>query len=219
MFTHNPVILTELPSKNMRGYRWYNTPENNWYPSITTVLGIKPKPFLDVWRANLGTEAAKKETERCAIRGTAVHDMCEKYINNVEKPTDGHVTEHIKLFNMVKIALNRINNVLAQEVPLYSDVLMVAGRVDCIAEYNGVPSIIDFKTSTNIKSEDMILDYYLQETFYALAFYECTGIEIKQIVTIMTVEKGLLPQVWVKPIIPYIIPLQRRITEFYEHNH
>lgn len=214
-FTHKPTELTELQTKDVNGHRWYIIPDGNLYPSITTLLGNKPKPHLANWRKMLGEEKADKETKRCADRGTAVHLMAERLINN-EDPLVGQTNENIKLFNQIRLIIkSKVNNIRAQEVPLYSDVLGVAGRVDCIAEYEGVLSIIDFKTSNNNKTEAMIEDYFLQETFYALAFYELTGEKVEQIVTIMTVERGIMPLVWKKPIGPYIKPLQKRINEFY----
>jgi hypothetical protein len=214
MFTHNHYHIPDVDTVQLNGVRFYNTP-NGSYPSITSVLGSKKKEYLENWRNMLGQDKADKETKRCADRGTAVHDMCEKYLNNELDPTKGHELSNIKLFNQIKMRLNKIDNIIAQEVPLYSDYFKVAGRVDCIAEYNGVLSIIDFKTSNKLKTEDMILDYYIQETFYALAFYEMTGIEISQIVTIMCVEKSILSVVWVKPIIPYITKLNKRVAEYY----
>ena len=215
-FTHIPTELLDLNTKDVKGKRWYITPEGNLYPSITTLLGSKEKPHLEAWRNMLGVEKAAKETKRCADRGTAVHLMAERFLNNEEDVLKGMSHENVKLFNQIRLVIkNKINNIHAQEVALYSDVLMVAGRVDCIAEFDGILSIIDFKTSNNNKTEAMIEDYLLQETFYALAYYELTGQKVEQIVTIMTVEKGIMPLVWKKPITPYIIPLTKRIEEFY----
>lgn len=216
MFKHvNVPSFEELSTKTINGMRWYKTPEGNYYPSITSVLGAKEKPHLENWRQMLGPEKAKKETERCAERGTAIHLMAEKYLNNEETPFKDQPNEYIKLFNQLKYGLKRINNIRIQEIPLYSDEFMVAGRTDCIAEFDRVLSVIDFKTSNNNKNETMIEDYFLQETFYALAFFELYGEEVNQIVTIMTVEKGAVPLVFKKNITPYIIPLKRRVEEFY----
>ena len=217
-FIHTPIHVQEMRTKTVKGQRWYVTPNENLYPSITTLLSVKPKPHLENWRKMLGEDKAAKETQRCADRGTAVHLMAERFINNEENPIRDQSYENVKLFNQLRLIIkNKINNIRAQEVPLYSDVLGVAGRVDCIAEYDGVLSVIDFKTSNNNKTEDMIEDYFLQETFYALAFQELTGLEVNQIVTIMTVERGIMPLVWKKPIKPYISPLVKRIKDFYSH--
>jgi ATP-dependent exoDNAse (exonuclease V) beta subunit len=216
MFTHvNVPTFKELTTKTINGLRWYKTPEGNYYPSITSILGAKEKPYLESWRQMLGPDKAQKETDRCAARGTAIHLMAEKYLNNEIDPTEGQPTEYIKLFNQLKYGLKRIDNIRIQEIPLYSDEFMIAGRVDCIAEFDGVLSVIDFKTSNNNKDDKMIEDYFLQETFYALAYMERYGDEVNQIVTIAAVERGAVPLVFKKTITPYIIPLKRRVDEFY----
>ena len=91
MFTH--IDIPELPKiiqkSKIGGLRYYETPEGNEYPYVTTILGAKEKPHLDHWRKMLGEYKAAKETNRCAVRGTAVHEMAEKYLNNVETATKG----------------------------------------------------------------------------------------------------------------------------------
>jgi genome maintenance exonuclease 1 len=99
-------------------------------------------------------------------------------------------------FSQIKPILDKhVNNIWAQEVPLYSDKFMVAGRVDCIAEYDGELSIIDFKTSRKPKKEEWITNYFIQAAFYAAAFYERTGVAIKKFAIIITVD-GSEPQVF-----------------------
>jgi len=202
--------------------RFYVTPEGNKYPSITTVLGAKEKPWLADWRSSLGEERADKETKRTAARGTAVHAMIEAYLQNEEVPANAAklknvpiALEHIGEFNSAKLFLKKINNIMLQEQPLYSDTLKVAGRVDCIAEYCGVLSVIDFKTSTNNKSEYMVQDYFLQTAGYALMFHERYNIQIDQVVIIMTVEKGAVPLVFRKQVADYLEPLCERINTYH----
>lgn len=199
------------------GKRFYTTPTGEKYPSITTILGSGPKPWLEAWKNSLGKDKAAKETERCSDRGTALHDMVEKYIKNVENPTEGHDRANIGMFNQIKMQLSkRVGEVRAQEIPMFSHALKVAGRVDCIAEYDGVLSVIDFKTSNNVKTEDMIEDYFLQCTAYAVMFYEMYGIPIDQIVVVIAVEKGMMPLVFKREIFDYLKPLQKRIKQYYE---
>lgn len=207
----------ELETKIIKGIRWYKTPSNEFYPSITSVLGSKQKPYLENWRQMLGPQKAKQETDRCAARGTTVHLLAEMFLKNQQIDQKQYPREQIVLFNQMKPILKKINNIRVLEAPLYSDEFLVAGRTDCVAEFNGVLSIIDYKTSTNNKNEKMIEDYFLQETFYALSYYELFGEKIEQIVTIMVVEKGAIPLVWKKSIYPYIVPLKKRIDQFYDN--
>lgn len=216
MFTHLDLIHpVELKSKDGPKGRFYTTPEGAKYPSITTVLGAGDKPWLADWRNSLGAEKADKETKRAADRGTAIHAMIEKYLNNEENVTAGYTHENIADFNKLRLMLKKIDNIYTQETPLWSDTLKVAGRVDCIGEFQGVLSIIDFKTSTNDKDASKIEDYFLQTTAYALMFEERYGIRIDNVVILMTVEKGAVPLVFKREIEPYIEPLVQRVTNYH----
>lgn len=215
MFKHlSPQKFPDLVVKQKSTGRFYVTPDGNEYPSITTVLGYKEKPYLTDWRNMLGKDKAQKETERCAERGTAVHELIEHYLNNKQDFTRGYKPEYVRGFNQLKLCLNRINNIRSQEIALWSDQLKLAGRVDCIGEYNGKLAIIDFKTSNNNKTPDNIEDYFIQCTAYAIMWFELTNEPIEDIVILMYVEKGMLPLVFQEKIDKYIQPLLNRITEY-----
>ncbi len=214
-FIHcNQPNYEELPAEIRNDQRWYTIGDEE-YPSVTTVLGHGPKPWLEAWRDSMGHEKADAETARCAARGTAVHLLAENYLNNVSEFTEGHTLGNVKMFNQVKLRLNQINNIRAQEIPLFSTVLKLAGRVDVIAEYQGVLSVIDFKTSTSPKDLGMVYDYFLQCTAYSLMYEEMFGIEIPQIIVMIAVERGMVPMVYVKDRAEYISPLVERINTFY----
>lgn len=216
MFTH--VETPDLPKieqiNKPNGLRFYKTPEGNEYPSVTTILGAKEKPALEAWRKMLGDKKADREAKRCADRGTAVHEMAEKYLNNEEIITKNYKPEHVADFNKLRFALNKIDNIRKQEVGLYNDMFGFAGTVDCVAEYQDVLSIIDFKTSTNVKTADMIEDYFKQCTAYALAWFERTGEAIEDIVVMITVERGLAPLVYKEKIENWIPGLLADIDRF-----
>lgn len=218
MFTHvgSPVELPTLKAvTSSNGKRVYTTPSGD-YPSITTMLGHKEKPWLEDWKNMLGKDKAAKETKRCADRGTAVHELAEKYLNNDQGFTKGYDQLHVRGFNQLKFKLNNINNIRLQEAALYSDVLQIAGRVDCIGEYNGVLSVIDFKTSNNNKDREMIEDYFLQCTAYAIMWHEMTGEAIENVTILMSVEKGMVPLVFQDSIDKYVAPLLKRIDQYYK---
>lgn len=215
MFTHlDRPSLQELEIKeSATGKRFYKTPEGIWYPSITTILGIGEKQWLKDWQNMLGKKKADKETKRCADRGTAIHTMAEQYLNNKHIDFNIYKQDYINDFNKLKVRLNAVDNIRGQELPLYSDVLKTAGRVDCVAEYNGRLSIIDFKTSTNNKYRKWIKDYFLQTTAYAIMWHERTGESIEDIVILMTVEKGMMPLTFKDKIDNHIATLIKRIRE------
>ena len=206
----------EIPAEIRNNQRWYTPHEGIEYPSVTTILGHGEKLWLQEWRDSLGHEAADIETARCATRGENVHLMCEKYLQNEKAPTQDQLGCDIRIFNQLRPILHKINNIRAQEIPLFSDILKVAGRVDVVGEYDGVLSVIDFKTSNNNKSTSMVNDYFLQSTAYSLMYFEMFGIEITDIVIIIGVERGMAPMVYRRDIKDYVQPLVERINTFYD---
>ena len=220
MFIHRPVEIPELSTKNVNRKRFYQTPEGKLYPSITTVLQKRKMKGLMEWRQKVGEDVANYIARTAANRGTKVHHMCEDYLNNVQSDWPEKWEEHTKhflpftLFGQVKPFLDKnVNNILSQECGLYSDKYRVAGRVDCIAEYNGTPSIIDFKTSTKERNDEWNESYYIQASAYAEMFEERTGKPIEQVVILVVTEDGVV-QEFVKKKHDYIPMLEEVIGEF-----
>ena len=217
-FNHVPVNLPKLETKTIDKKRFYITPEGEAYPSITTVLSIRKKEGLHEWRKRVGDQVANYIAGKAAARGTKVHHMCEDYLNNQQLDFPSEFEKHKKnflpyaLFNQLKEkVLHNIDNIYVLEGGLYSDKYKVAGRVDCVSEYNKIPSIIDFKTSTKERSNDWNENYYIQGAAYAEMFYERTGIEIKQIVILVVTEDGTV-QEFIQEKEPYLNYLSEAIT-------
>ena len=224
MFNHEPVELQHIKATNNNGVRLYNTPEGNKYPSITTVLSVRNKKGLMEWRKRVGSEVANHVARTAAARGTKVHQMCEDYLNNMEFNFPNDWARHKRnflpycLFGQLKNkVLCNVDNIYAQEAGLYSDKYKVAGRVDCIAEYNGVPSIIDFKTSTKERTDKWNENYYIQGSAYAEMFGERTGIEISQVVILVVTEDGTV-QEFIKEKYDYLEALVETVAEWSKQN-
>ena len=217
MFVHNAVEIPEVETKNVNRKRFYMTP-TGMYPSITTVLGVRKekKKGLQEWRNRVGNDVANHIMRTAASRGTAVHHMCEDFLNNKEVIKEEQKFLPWCLFSQLKPVLEKsVNNIYAQECGLWSEKYRLAGRVDCIAEWNGVPSIIDFKTSRSERKDDYNFEYYMQASAYAEMFQERTGIEINQIVILVVTEDGLV-QEFVKQKEEYLEPLVETINLFTE---
>jgi ATP-dependent exoDNAse (exonuclease V) beta subunit len=138
------------------------------------------------WRKRVGEQEANRISRQASGRGTNVHTLCERYLNNESL---GDIMPDAKeMFFSIKPYLNKINNIHYQEVALWSNQLGLAGRVDCIAEYDGVLSVIDFKTSKRIKNAEDIQDYFWQTTAYAIMYEELVGIPINDLIIIMAVD-------------------------------
>ena len=218
-YNHKTINLPEITATTTDGVRLYETPEGNKYPSITTVLSVRNKKGLFEWRKRVGEDVANYVARKAANRGTHVHHMCEDYLNN-DFDEEKHKKKFLPyvLFNQLKeTVLQKIDNIYAQECGLYSDKYKVAGRVDCIAEYNGVLSIIDFKTSTKERSDAWNESYYIQASAYAEMFEERTGIEINQICILVVTEDGVV-QEFVKDKTEYLPMLTDTIKEWEEKN-
>ena len=223
-FNHVPVALPPLETKTVNKKRYYITPEGEEYPSITTVLSSRDKKGLTEWRKRVGDEVANYVSGKAASRGTKVHHMCEDYLNNMATRFPSKWEKHKKdflpycIFTQLKEkVLQNIDDIYALEVGLYSDKYKVAGRVDCVSEYNGVPSVIDFKTSTKERKEDWNENYYIQGSAYAEMFQERTGVVIDQVVILVVTEDGTV-QEFVKCKHDYLDALTETVTEWRNQN-
>ena len=218
MFEHVPVELTEMNAVTTEKGRQYHTPEGINLPSITTVLSILSRESIAKWRARVGHEEANRISHRASTRGTAVHAIIEKYINNEENFKDGYTPDIISSFLDLKpIMDDRIGRIYAQEAPLYSNHLGVAGRVDCIADFDGKLSVIDFKTSLKPKRYDYVTNYFMQEAAYAIMWEERTGRPITQLVTIISVDNND-PQVFIEHRDNWVRPLRETIAKYNQEN-
>lgn len=170
--------------------RYYLTPSGVYYPSVTTVIGKgSDNSWIQQWKDRVGEDQARKILAQAGRRGTAVHELCEQYLKNDLKYASGHMPANIASFNTIKPHLDRhVTGVGGLELPLYSDHLRVAGRVDCLAKWDGQWAIVDFKTSKREKTRTSIGNYFMQASCYAYMVYERLGIVPSNIVIVMTVD-------------------------------
>jgi len=218
--------LPELVRTNIGGKRHYETP-NGSYPSITTVLSIRKKEGLYAWRKRVGNEEANKIAKKASTRGTHFHSLLEQYFSNKIDDLDIFCATALAknpavwylFLEAVQVLENKINNIYCIEDYLYSDEYKVAGAVDMIAEYDGVVSVIDYKTSNTDKKEEWCENYFLQGTAYAKMFTERTGIPCSQLVIFIVPDNGI-PQIFTKSVEDYTPLLKTAIEDFncYQEN-
>jgi len=216
-------LLPELP-KLVRtiigGTRHYVTPKGA-FPSITSVLSIRNKEGIYEWRKRVGNEEANRITKRATTRGTHFHSLLEKYfLNEIDDfdafsgvALDKNPAVWYLFLEAVQVLETKINNIYCIEDYLYSDEYKVAGAVDMIAEYDGVVSVIDFKTSNSEKKEEWIENYFIQGTAYAKMFTERTGIPCSQLVIFIVPDNGI-PQIFTKSVDDYTPQLITAIEDF-----
>lgn len=209
--------LPDLETKTIDGKRHYITPDGNIYPSVTTVVGAGSKKHIDAWKKRIGEQEANKISTQARLRGEELHLMCENYLRNNPEYSKGHNHLTKDLFQPIKKILDHfVDDIFGLEVPLYSDTLKLAGRVDVVGSWKFVPSIIDFKTSKYNKKEEYIQSYFQQATAYALMYEERTGMKINNIILIIACEFDNL-QVIKRKKSKYIGDLYQSI-EYYNNN-
>jgi len=180
----------ELNKKETPGCRLYELPNGKWVPSITSVTSFYNRQTFIEWRKKIGEEKANKITKAATARGTDFHEAAQSYLMNLDMDWDEFKPVTQYMFKHAKPYLDKINNIHAIERTLYSEYLGLAGRVDCIAEYDGELAVIDFKTSSKIKPEEWLENYFVQEMFYAAAYYELTNIPVTKLITLMVTPTG-----------------------------
>jgi genome maintenance exonuclease 1 len=122
------------------------------YPSVTSITYLHVKESIESWLKSCRSSPAHSESIRneTAARGTRIHKLIEEYLLNNKRYDVLKFEKESDVLNFGKLVkkLANITDIVMQEQPLYSDLLRVAGTVDCIAKYNGDLAVIDFKTST-----------------------------------------------------------------------
>ena len=198
---------------NQNGFRFYQIDGKN-YPSITSILSIQKKEGLEKWRKNVGEEAAKWEMARAARRGKATHTLVEQFLKGQPQTINDVLPNG--MFRLLKPYLEQIDNIHCLEKIMFSHKLTLAGQVDCIAEYNGKLSVIDFKTANKERIDSWNTNYYLQCTAYAIMYEELFGKPIEQIVVLQAGEDGSCHS-FVKQKKDYLSQLEKDIKSFYKY--
>ena len=207
--------LEEVSSRTLDSGRFYKV-DDLWMPSVTTVVGNATKDGILKWQQRVGFAEAEKVRRAASWRGTQFHNLVEKYLKNEleeDKKSEGLPTY---LFRSARETLDRINNIHAIEAPLFSRNLGIAGRVDCIASFDSELAIIDFKTTKNLKKEEHLDKFFVQEAAYAYMYYEMTGVEVDKLVTLSVAEDGTTQVVQKYDKIPYIDTLIDWIKLYHE---
>jgi len=200
MFIHSKreyLDYDDLVSETRKSGRKYIIPSGEKYPSITSVLSILSEDFIKKWKDRVGHDEAERISKRASRRGTEVHEIIEKYLDNRSDYSNGYFPHIIESFNSIKPVLDNINEIYLQECALYSDHLGLAGRVDCIGKYDSELAVIDFKTSKKPKKKEWISSYFMQCCAYAIMWEERTGIPITKLVVLIAVDNHE-PQVFIE---------------------
>lgn len=216
-FVKLPELNFEMDSETTDSGRTYKTPDGKKYPSITTILSSYNKKALFEWRRKVGEQEANRVARLASSRGTKLHNAVEKYLLNEmsELKMKSMMPDTKELFFKLKPFLDQhVGSIYGIEQPLYSHRLKVAGRCDCIAEWENELAIVDWKTSTNPKSKEKIENYFMQAAAYSEMFEEITKRPINKIVIAIAVEGGD-PQLFIEEKTKYLPLLQQYLERYY----
>ena len=219
MFNHVPVSLPKLDRETIDGVRYYKVPDEDEFlklVSITSVTSHFNREKFAKWRKKVGEKKANEITRKATSRGTDMHTLVEHYLLNEDLPTVQPLSDY--LYKIAKPTLNKIDNIHSLEGSLYSKELGIAGTVDCIAEYEGELSVIDFKTSKAPKPREWIDGYFVQAAAYACMYYELTGTPVKKLVIIMACEDGECVVYEERDKLKYMILLVTYIKTFLDYH-
>jgi ATP-dependent exoDNAse (exonuclease V) beta subunit len=203
VFNHTPLEFSfpDLSSETSEEGRYYMNEQAKKLPSVTTVTGFQKSKFFAAWRAK-----NPKEAGRVTRRGNKLHSIIEDYLNNKKIVLAELPPLECDLFLQLKPELDKLDNIVALEVPLFSSKIGLAGRVDCIAEYEGELCVVDFKGSTKEKQKENIDNYMMQATAYCLLWEDMTGQKIDKFKILVSCETGITqvfsgkPSKWVKSL-------------------
>ena len=212
-FVHELFEPKTLKRVSENGKRLYVTEDGQYYPSVTTALSYLSRKGIQKWKDRVGHDVANKIGSEAARAGTAVHNVAEKYVLNDPTWKDA-MPIPVEKFKTIQPYLDEnVNKIYGVELQMYSDQLKTAGTADLICEYDGVPTVLDFKTSRRPKTKDQILNYFMQGTAYSIMVKEHYDMDIEQIVILMAVTDDS-PLVFIESVSKYE-PMVRKYFQLY----
>ena len=216
LFNHIQIDFQQAELIEKENGHYYQTPKGDVFPSITTMLkktmSAEKQQGLQSWKEQ--ETAAEHITRESSLIGTQTHKLIENHLNGVTQ-TDEVRLLSVAHFNNLIPFLQKINDIHGTELRLYSNEMKLAGTSDCIAKYDGELSIIDYKTKRSNQQEEWMTDHFIQGTAYSEMFRELTGIEVKQVVILVSSEKNTRME-FVKRADEYKDLLTQRLNQFYE---
>ncbi|MBD2088677.1 PD-(D/E)XK nuclease family protein [Microcoleus sp. FACHB-1515] len=149
-----PDLLPALTAKSTRanGQTYIVDAQGVRLPSVTTILNAtKPaadREALARWRQRVGSEQAKQISGTASRRGTQTHSHIRRYLLGDDRPCPPAALPY---WNSLHPVLTQIDAVRLVEGFVFHYDLGYAGKVDCVASYQGTPCVCDWKTSDRPK--------------------------------------------------------------------
>ena len=177
--------MTERTKSIRQARNVYTLKDGTKVPGVTTVLGLRAKPFLIEWAFKLGREhpelnSTRDYTDDLANIGKAAHAMIAGELTGVPPDLSDFTANEIKA---AEIPLEKFRawasghsiTVHASEEVVVNEEDRYGGCLDVLATIDGVLTVIDIKTSKSIYPE-----FFWQVAAYAEAKKKL-GADIKSI--------------------------------------
>ena len=170
---NNCYVYPKTVREAIEGKRHYDTGKEK-LPSVTTILSSTQDPSktasLQSWRERVGESTALMITEKAASRGTAMHKILERYVDESGylDMTKVGLNAHNMAVRIIEQGLCNVTEYYGIECTLFYPGLY-AGQTDMVGVHKGQDAIIDFKQTNKPKKEEWIGDYKMQLAAYAMA--------------------------------------------------
>jgi hypothetical protein len=160
--------------------RFYRSESGQFWPSVTTYLEAYPKnaQFYE-WLKKVGEDADAIRDE-AGRKGSAVHEMTERYDNGEEVSLlneNGYIgcklAEWAMFEKYVEFRTSFKTAVIHNELNLVSDTYRMGGTLDRVMTVDGQLLLVDIKTSNAVHPH-----YWLQLAAYERMLQEKTGMKV-----------------------------------------
>lgn len=218
-------LLPSYRAKSVRsgGYSYLIDPQGMQLPSVTTILNatksVEDRQALWRWRDRVGSTEAQKISSTASRRGTLTHKHLKEYL--LGKPSSCPEAA-LPYWESLEPVLPHVQAVRLVEGFVFHYELGYAGKVDCIASYDGVPTVLDWKTADKPKgSIERLRDAPLQLAAYCGAANYCYGdqeIQLEHAALIVAVpnQPAEVFRFDAAAMVDYWQQWQKRVAQFYQ---
>lgn len=195
-------------------------------PSVTTILNAtRPQAAREAlmrWRDRLGATEAGRISAAASRRGSMTHKQVRTYLAGENPVCPDAIRPY---WESLEPVLSDVQDVRLLEKTVFHYDLGYAGKVDCVATYQGVPCVIDWKTADQPKGTiERLYDGPLQLAAYCGAVnhsYPDQAAALRQAILIVAIpdlpaeifrfEPEAMAQLWQA--------WQTRVDQFYSRRH
>lgn len=160
------------------------------YPDVKKVTRLFVMDYINEWRERVGQDVADETMNKAIANSKEVRDNIKHYLTNGDSYVNNTTERGIKLFKLYKPYLDRITDIRLHGSVVYNDDYCVAGSVECIAKFNGIPAIIMCKLGLHDKQDEWLEQYHAENFVLLDAFNKQFNTDIKTSIIIYVSQDG-----------------------------